>query len=172
MISNHNYNVPFRCFTNGAHGSRPITSSHERTTLLAFVLAATLAMTLVVTVGGGEVVLHAGEFEQIIVPNLLSYHQAGDIWPILDLTTSVSLLEYAFAQVTDSTPPTFDSSVLNNMTGVLTIVFSETIDVTSATNVVVPTKIHIRESGNYTGGITLSATSLPLPLMMPRSHLT
>ena len=134
MISNHNYNVPFRCFTNGAHGSRPITSSHERTTLLAFVLAATLAMTLVVTVGGGEVVLHAGEFEQIIVPNLLSYHQAGDIWPILDLTTSVSLLEYAFAQVTDSTPPTFNSSVLNNMTGVLTIVFSETIDVTPATN--------------------------------------
>ena len=155
MISNHNYNVPFRCFTNGAHGSRPITSSHERTTLLAFVLAATLAMTLVVTVGGGEVVLHAGEFEQIIVPNLLSYHQAGDIWPILDLTTSVSLLEYAFAQVTDSTPPTFDSSVLNNMTGVLRITFSETIDVSSAN--IVPTKIHIRESGNYTGGITLSA---------------
>ena len=159
MISNHNYNVPFRCFTNGAHGSRPITSSHERTTLLAFVLAATLAMTLVVTVGGGEVVLHAGEFEQIIVPNLLSYHQAGDIWPILDLTTSVSLLEYAFAQVTDSTPPTFDSSVLNNVTGVLRITFSETIDVTSATNIV-PTKIHIRESGNYTGGITLSADEL------------
>ena len=156
MISNHNYNVPFRCFTNGAHGSRPITSSHERTTLLAFVLAATLAMTLVVTVGGGEVVLYAGEFEQIIVPNLLSYHQAGDIWPILDLTTSVSLLEYAFAQVTDSTPPTFDSSVLNNMTGVLTIVFSEPIDV-ALTN---STKIHIRESGNYTGGITLSAGEL------------
>ena len=57
------------------------------------------------------------------------------------------------------TPPTFDSSVLNNMTGVLTIVFSETIDVTPATNIV-PTKIHIRELGNYTGGITLSADEL------------
>ena len=160
MFSDHNYNVPFRCFTNGAHGSRPITSSHERTALLAFVLAATLAMTLVVTVGGGEVVLHAGEFEQIIVPNLLSYHQAGDIWSILDLTTSVSLLEYAFAQDIDSTPPTFHSSVFNNVTGVLRITFSETIDVTSATNVVVPTKIHIRAPGNYTGGITLSADEL------------
>ena len=57
------------------------------------------------------------------------------------------------------TPPTFDSSVLNTVTGVLRITFSETIDVTPAANIV-PTKIHIRESGNYTGGITLSAVEL------------
>ena len=56
----------------------------------------------------------------------------------------------------DTTHPTFVSSGLNLTTGVLTITFSETIDVTPATNVV-PAKIHIRESGSYTGGVTLSA---------------
>ena len=55
-------------------------------------------------------------------------------------------------------PPTFDSSVLNTVTGVLRITFSETIDV-DLTN---STKIHIRESGNYTGGITLSADELDI----------
>ena len=128
--------------------------------LPVLVLAATLAMTLVVTLGGGGggvgVVLHTGESEQIIVPNLQSYLYAGDIWSILDLTTSVSLPEYAFAQASGSTPLTFYSSELNTVTGVLRITFSETIDVTPPTNIV-PTKIHIRESGNYTGGITLSA---------------
>ena len=59
----------------------------------------------------------------------------------------------------DSTPPTFDSSELHSDTGVLTITFSETIDVTPATNVV-PAKIHIRESDSYTGGITLSVGEL------------
>ena len=44
-------------------------------------------------------------------------------------------------------------------TGVLTITFSEAIDVTPAANVV-PTKIHVRESGTYTGGITLTAGEL------------
>ena len=52
-------------------------------------------------------------------------------------------------------PPTFVSSALDATTGVLAITFSEDIDATPATSVV-PTKIHIRESGNYTGGITLS----------------
>ena len=73
------------------------------------------------------------------------------------------------------TPPTFDSSVLNNMTGVLTIVFSETIDVTPTNS----TKIHIRESGNYTGGITLSAGELDttsdgatISFTLTPSHLT
>ena len=56
--------------------------------------------------------------------------------------------------VTDP-PPTFVSSELDSATGVLTITFSEEIDATPATNVV-PAKIHIRESGSYTGGITLS----------------
>ena len=55
----------------------------------------------------------------------------------------------------DSTPPTFVSSELDSATGVLTITFSEEIDATPATNVV-PAKMHIRESGSYTGGITLS----------------
>ena len=40
-----------------------------------------------------------------------------------------------------------------------TITFSEEIDATPATNVV-PTKIHVRESGSYTGGITLAAGEL------------
>ena len=68
----------------------------------------------------------------------------------------MSLPEYAFAQVEDSTPPTFTSSGLNNTTGVLRITFSEPINVT----LVVPDKIHIRELGSYTGGITLSAVEL------------
>ena len=60
----------------------------------------------------------------------------------------------------DTPSPTFNSSELDGTTGVLTITFSRTIDVTPATNVV-PTKIHVRESGNYTGGgITLSAGEL------------
>ena len=58
-----------------------------------------------------------------------------------------------------STPPTFVSSELDSATGALTITFSEDIDVTPATNVV-PTKIHVRESGSYTGGITLAAGEL------------
>ena len=57
-------------------------------------------------------------------------------------------------------PPSFVSSILNNTSGALAITFSEDIDVTPATNVV-PAKIHVRESGNYTGGgITLSAGEL------------
>ena len=76
------------------------------------------------------------------------------------------------------TPPTFDSSELNTVTGVLRITFSETIDVTPATNIV-PTKIHIRELGNYTGGITLSADELgttsddaTISFTLTPSHLT
>ena len=80
-------------------------------------------------------------------------------WSLPDGILSVGTPQYAFAQTQDSTPPTFVSSGLDSTTGVLTITFSETIDVTPATNVV-PTKIHIRESGNYTGGTTLSAGEL------------
>ena len=75
------------------------------------------------------------------------------------------------------TPPTFDSSELNTVTGVLRITFSETIDVSPAN--VVPTKIHIRESGNYTGGITLSADEFvtvandtAISFTLTPSHLT
>ncbi len=71
---------------------------------------------------------------------------------------------YPIAVVTDLTiqdpPPSFVSSILNNTSGALAITFSEDIAVTPATNVV-PAKIHVRESGNYTGGgITLSAGEL------------
>ena len=83
-----------------------------------------------------------------------------DAWPPSGDAAFAGLLPgYAFAQVQD-TPPTFVSSVLNSTSGALAITFSEDIDVTPVTNVV-PTKIHIRESGNYTGGgITLSAVEL------------
>ena len=56
-------------------------------------------------------------------------------------------------------PPIFVSSELDLSTGVLMITFSETIDVTPKTNVS-PTKIHIRESGTYTGGVTLTTSEL------------
>ena len=71
--------------------------------------------------------------------------------------------EYALSSVYPITvtglPPTFVSSELDSATGVLTITFSEEIDATPATSVV-PAKIHIRESGSYTGGTTLAAGEL------------
>ena len=83
-----------------------------------------------------------------------------DAWPPSGDAAFAGLLPgYAFAQVQD-TPPTFVSSILNATSGALAITFSEDIDVTPATNVV-PAKMHVRESGNYTGGgITLSAGEL------------
>ena len=65
------------------------------------------------------------------------------------------LTDPVFVQVQDSTPPTFVSSEFDGTA--LTITFSETI---AAANVD-PAKIHVRESGNYTGGgITLTAGEL------------
>ena len=80
---------------------------------------------------------------------------AGNDAPGVSRTVTVS----AAVINTGQNPPTFVSSTLNNATGVLAITFSEDIDVTPAANVV-PTKIHVRESGSYTGGITLSAGEL------------
>ncbi len=54
------------------------------------------------------------------------------------------------------TPPIFVASELDIDAGVLTITFSETIDAAS----IVPAKIHVRESGNYTHGTTLTAGEL------------
>ena len=78
----------------------------------------------------------------------------------------------------DTTPPTFISSGLDLSTGVLMITFSEAIDVTPPANVV-PAKIHIRESGTYTGGTTLSAAELDtaadsttVSFTLTSSHLT
>ena len=74
----------------------------------------------------------------------------GNNWRLLEIRVT--------GQTTDTTPPpTFVSSELDTVTRVLTITFSETIDVTN----VVAAKIHIRESGNYTGGgITMTAGEL------------
>ena len=128
----------------------------KRTALLAFVLAAMLTMTLVVT-GGGIVMLHVGEPGQVAAPNSESYLPAGDIWQILDLAAPAPFLGYAFAQSPpDSTPPTFVSSELDGTMMVLTITFSEAIDAAN----VVPAKIHIRASGNYAHGVTLTAGEL------------
>ncbi len=61
--------------------------------------------------------------------------------------------------VRDATPPVFVSSDLDAGTGVLSITFSEDIDATPKTEVDT-SKIHIRESGTYTGGVTLTAAEL------------
>ena len=53
-------------------------------------------------------------------------------------------------------PPTFVSSELDIDAGVLTITFSETIDAAN----IVPARMHVRESGTYTGGVTLTAPEL------------
>ena len=59
-------------------------------------------------------------------------------------------------RVTDSVPPTLVSSGLDIGTGALTMAFSEAIDAAS----VVHSKIHVRESGTYEGGVTLTAAEL------------
>ncbi len=56
-------------------------------------------------------------------------------------------------------PPTFVSSELNTATGKLSITFSEAVDVTPV-SMVEAAKIHVRESGNYTHGVTLTAAEL------------
>ena len=146
-----------QCFAHELPCTTRYCPPRKRTVLPAAALVAILAMTLVVT--GGGAIQHAGEPWQVAALNPETYQPAGTAWSILDTATSALLPGYAFAQVQDSTPPTFDSSELHSDTGVLTITFSETIDVTPATNVV-PAKIHIRESDSYTGGITLSAGEL------------
>ena len=78
-----------------------------------------------------------------------------DAWLLPSDAAFAGLLPgYAFAQIQDSTPPTFVSSGFDGTA--LTITFSETI---AAANVD-PAKIHVRESGSYTGGITLTAGEL------------
>ena len=124
----------------------------EKTFLL--VAAFTVSLMMICGGGSGAEVQHAGELGQIVASDPTPYHLTGGAWSILDL--SVPQSGYAFAQVHDSTPPTFDSSELDLDAGVLTITFSETINTTN----IVPTKIHIRETGNYTHGTTLSAGEL------------
>ena len=52
----------------------------------------------------------------------------------------------------DSTKPTFSSAAYKTDSGELTIIFSEPLDSSKH----VPTKLHVRESGSNTGGVTLS----------------
>ena len=71
---------------------------------MTFVLPVILAMMLVIT-GGGGAALHEGGPWQVYAPNLQSYLQVNDTWPIPDPTASVPLPRYAFAQVSGNTPP-------------------------------------------------------------------
>ena len=127
----------------------PHSSTFRGTAFL--VLAAALVMAL-----AAGAMLHAGEPGQTIVP----HQSADDTGLIQDLVAFAPLPGYAFAQTPpDDTPPTFVLSGLNLTAGNLAITFSKVIDVTPATNVV-PSKIHVRESGNYTHGVTLTAGEL------------
>ena len=120
-----------------------------------FLLVAVFAVSLmVIGVGGGAEVQHAGDLGQAVASDPTPYHLTGGAWSILDLSAPQS--GYAFAQTPDSTPPAFVSSILDMATGNLTITFSEEIDAAN----VVPASIHMRESGTYTGGVTLTATEL------------
>ena len=126
-----------------------------RTVLPAFALVAVLVMMLAVTVWGwGAAAPHAEESWQAAIPDTQPYLPTDGVRQVLDMAASALLPGYAFAQTSDTTPPTFVSSALD--VSVLTITFSETIDAAN----IVPTKIHIRESGNYTHGVTLSAGEL------------
>ena len=153
MAWDYNYNVIFRHLFSGssctAGRCRP-----EKT----FLLVAAFVVSLTV-IGGAADAQHAGDLGQVIASEPTPYHLTGSAWSIPDLSAPQS--GYAFAQTPppDSTPPTFVSSKLNDVTGVLTITFSEAIDVTPTTNVV-PAKIHVRDSGNYADSVTLTAGEL------------
>ena len=136
MASDSCYESVLRCFFHGSSGATFWHPQRKRMVLPVLALTATLVVALALAVP------HAGDPEP-----------AGGAWPALDLAASASLPRYAFAQVQDSTPPTFVASELDSDAGVLTITFSETIDAAS----IVPAKIHVRESGNYSGGTTLTA---------------
>ena len=90
-------------------------------------------------------------------------------------STSLPLPIPADAQVQPTNPPpTFVSSTLDGTTRILAITFSETIDAAN----IVPAKIHLRESGTYTGGVTLTdaeldttADSATISFTLTESHL-
>ena len=111
--------------------------------------AAALLVLAIVTMAflqyGGAGTFSTGEW--IAAPSVPEWQQVPDALP-----------GYAFAQVQDTAPPVFVSSELDGDT-VLAITFSETIDVTPASKVVAA-KIHVRESGSYAGGVTLTAGEL------------
>ena len=90
----------------------------------------------------------AGTYIVNVTASGTNVFENGNNWRLLEIRVT--------GQTTDTTPPTFVSSGLDSTTGVLRITFSKTIDVTPATNVDAA-KIHIRESGTYSGGVTLTA---------------
>ena len=153
MVLDYNYKVVFRHLSGGL----PRTAGRCRP-WKTFLLVAAFAVSLMV-IGGATDVQHAGDLGQVVASEPTPYHLTGGAWSILDLSAPQS--GYAFAQTPppDSTPPTFVSSKFNDVTGVLTITFSEAIDVTPTTNVV-PAKIHVRDSGNYADSVTLTAGDL------------
>ena len=150
MTFNYNFSAPFRYLSSGSSRTA-CRCRHEKIFLLVAVFAVSL---MVIGVGGGAEVQHTVKPGQIVASDPAPYHLTGNTWSIPDLSASQS--GYAFAQTPDSTPPTFVSSELDTATRVLTITFSEIIDATN----VDAAKIHIRESGTYTGGITLTANEL------------
>ena len=149
---NYNFSAPFRYLSSGS--SRTACRCRPEKTFLLVAVFAVLLMVIGGGGGGDAEVQHTVNLGQIVASDPAPYHLTGNTWSIPDLSASQS--GYAFAQTPDSTPPTFVSSELDTATRVLTITFSEIIDATN----VDAAKIHIRESGTYTGGITLTANEL------------
>ena len=109
----------------------------------------------------------AGTYNVNVTASGTDVFSNGNNWRLLEIRVT--------GQTSDSTsPPTFVSSELHGTTRVLTITFSETIDATN----IDPTKIHIRESGTYSGGITMTAGELgtttdasTISFTLTRTHL-
>jgi hypothetical protein len=105
-------------------------------------------------------------FEENTIPTDIAFSNDGAKMFVID-NQARSVNEYdlssAYPIVVTGTyvppPPTFASSILDMETGNLAITFLDEIDATPAANIV-PAKIHVRESGTYTGGVTLTATEL------------
>ena len=72
------------------------------------------------------------------------------------LVFALSIFGAVIPAYADSVAPTFSSTALDEETGILTITFDETIDV----DTVVPTGLHIRESGSSSNSVTLSDVEL------------
>ena len=162
----YHYNIHFRHLFSGL--SRTASRCRPGKT---FLLIAVFAVSLMV-IGGGAEVQHASKLGQIVASEPTPYRLTGGAWSILDLSAPQS--GYAFAQTPDSTPPTFVSSELDTATRVLRITFSETIDAAN----VDAAMIHIRESGTYSGGVTLTDDELgtaadanTISFILTRQHL-
>ena len=106
-MTNCYYLILFGYFTHGTSDTFWHPPQRKKMALLTFalvaMLATTLAMTFVVSEGEGDAISHTDEPWQITAAlNLEPYLPAGDTWPILDLTASALLPEYAFAQTVNA----------------------------------------------------------------------